>query len=235
MNEFQLKIGIENPDWLMSSREKLVLIGLLECIKPSSVIEFGYHRGGATNWLAKFAQRIISVDVNEFVNDADKKFPNVEAWNCPTNEAIKRIKAKNLKFDLAVIDADHSRKAVAMDISGLLNHTNIILMHDSFNPACRKGMLDALKDQKTHAYYLDFVPSVSKKDGLWGGLAVAWKSETPKRYQEFKQEFSSYPPLCLQNYFQLSAHVSSIKQKFHSTKCLLINNLRIYFGKLLGR
>lgn len=235
MNEFQLKIGIENPDWLMSSREKLVLIGLLECIKPSSVIEFEYHRGGATKWLAKFAQRIISVDVNEFVNDADKKFPNVEAWNCPTNEAIKRIKDKNLKFDLAVIDADHSRKAVAMDISGLLNHTNIILMHDSFNPACRKGMLDALKDQKTHAYYLDFVPSVSKKDGLWGGLAVAWKSETPKRYQEFKKEFSSYPPLCLQNYFQLSAHILSIKQKFHSTKSILINNLRIYFGKLLGR
>ena len=235
MNEFQLKIGIENPDWLMNSREKLVLIGLLECIKPSSVIEFGYHRGGATKWLSKFGERIISVDVNEFVNDADKRFPNVEAWNCPTNEAIKWIKDKNLKFDLAVIDADHSRKAVAMDISGLLNYTDIILMHDSFNPACRKGMLDALKDQKTHAYYLDFVPSVSKEDGLWGGIAVAWKSETPGRYQEFKKEFSSYPPLLLQNYFQLSAHILFIKQKVYSTKQFLINKLRIYCGKLLGR
>ena len=50
MNELQEKIGILNPDWLMSTREKLGLIGLLHCLKPKKVLELGYHRGGATKW-----------------------------------------------------------------------------------------------------------------------------------------------------------------------------------------
>ena len=52
-------------------------------------------------------------------------------------------------------------------------------MHDSFNPECRRGILDALKSQNSHAFYLDFMPSILKKDGLWGGFAIAWKSENP--------------------------------------------------------
>jgi len=185
MNELQKKIGIQNPDWLMSSREKLGLIGLLHCLKPKKVLELGYHRGGATEWLSQFSEQVITVDVNEFVADAPNLFNNVEAWNCPTLEAASRIKKENLLFDLAIIDADHSRLAVSADINGIIEHSNIILMHDSFNPDCRQGMIDALKNQKTHAYYLDFIPSISKNDGLWGGLAIAWKSQTPGLAKEF--------------------------------------------------
>ena len=167
MNELQEKIGIQNSDWLMSTREKLGLIGLLHCLKPKKVLELGYHRGGATKWLSEFSEQLITVDVNEFVADAPNLFHNVEAWNCPTLEAASRIKKEKLFFDLAIIDADHSRKAVSADINGIIEHSGIILMHDSFNPDCRKGMVDALKKQDSHAYYLDFIPSVSKNDGLW--------------------------------------------------------------------
>ncbi len=87
MNELQEKIAISNADWLMSAREKLGLIGLLFCLNPKKTLELGYHRGGATKWLAEFSEKVITVDVNEFVSDAPNQFHNVEAWNCPTLEA----------------------------------------------------------------------------------------------------------------------------------------------------
>ena len=235
MNDFQEKIGIANPDWLMSAREKLCLIGLLNTMKPDRVIELGYHRGGATFWLSKFAKKVITVDVNEFVTNAEKEYPNVEAWNYPTLEAIDRIKEENLFFDLAIIDADHSRKAVSADVKGLLEHADIILMHDSFNPDCRKGMIDTLESQKSHAYYLDFMPSVSKGDGLWGGLALAWKSKTAGPSIEFYQEKSPYPPTALQNSLRLIPKMNSIKDSIFIFLGSFISKSKILGGRLRGR
>ena len=74
MIELEDKLSIDNKDWQMSCREKLGMIGLLACLKPKKVIEFGYHRGGATKWLSQFAEKVISVDVNKFVSDASTKF-----------------------------------------------------------------------------------------------------------------------------------------------------------------
>ena len=235
MLELQEKLGISDSDWLMSAREKLTLIGLLHCLKPSRVIEFGYHRGGATKWLSQFSEKVITVDVNEFVSDAPNLFQNVEAWNCPTLEAIEKIKGDNLYYDLAIIDADHSRKAVAKDVAGLLGHADIILMHDSFNPECRKGMLDSLSKQRTHAYYLDFISAVNKHDGLWGGLAIAWKSEKPGSYSEFERECSPFTPLAIQNSLRISPYFQTFKQIFPSLLTYVLNRTKILGGKLLGR
>ena len=235
MNELQKKIGILNPDWLMSTREKLGLIGLLHCLKPKKVLELGYHRGGATKWLSELSEQVISVDVNEFVSNAPNLFHNVEAWNCPTLEAASRVKRENLFFDLAIIDADHSRKAVSADINAIIEHSDIILMHDSFNPDCRKGMLDALQNQKSHAYYLDFIPSVSKKDGLWGGLAIAWKSQTPGLIKEFEKEMSSFIPVAIQNSFRIQPAITATKAKASVFKQSTFSKLKITLGRLLGR
>jgi len=235
MNELQKKIGIQNPDWLMSSREKLGLIGLLHCLKPKKVLELGYHRGGATEWLSQFSEQVITVDVNEFVADAPNLFHNVEAWNCPTLEATSRIKKEKLFFDLAIIDADHSRKAVAADINGIIEHSDIILMHDSFNPDCRKGMIDALKKQNSHAYYLDFITSISKSDGLWGGLAIAWKSDHPGPQVEFKREFSSFKIINFQNELRIFQKIKSIKNSFNKFCNFLSTKIRIYGGNLINK
>ena len=236
MNELQEKIGIQNLDWLMSTREKLALIGLLHCLKPKKVLELGYHRGGATKWLSELSEQVISVDVNEFVSNAPNLFHNVEAWNCPTLEAASRVKRENLFFDLAIIDADHSRKAVSADINAIIEHSDIILMHDSFNPDCRKGMLDALQNQKSHAYYLDFIPSVSKKDGLWGGLAIAWKSlKTPGLIKEFEKEMSSFIPVAIQNSFRIQPTITATKAKASVFKQSTFSKLKITLGRLLGR
>ena len=235
MNEFQEKIGILNSDWLMSSREKLGLIGLLHCLKPKKVLELGYHRGGATKWLSEFSEHVISVDVNEFVSNAPDLYLNVEAWNCTTLEAASRIKKNKLFFDLVIIDADHSRKAVSADINGVISHSDIILMHDSFNPDCRKGMIDALKNQKSHAYYLDFIPSISKNDGLWGGLSIAWRSKTPGLAKEFAKEMSSFAPVAIQNSFRVTPTITKIKESISVLKESTFSKVKITIGRLLGR
>jgi len=235
MIELEDKMNITNPDWQMSCREKLCLIGLLECLKPKKVIEFGYHRGGATKWLSQFAEKVISVDVNEFVTEASKNHANVEPWRCTTGEAINKIKADNLSFDLAIIDADHSRKAVANDVSGILPHTEVILMHDSFNPACRRGMLDALTSQNSHSFYLDFMPSIIKEDGLWGGFAIAWKSENPGAKKEFLGEKSPYSVVCLQSIFHLKSMLLQLKHFISRIEQNSISKLRIFAAKILGK
>ena len=235
MNELQEKIGILNPDWLMSTREKLGLIGLLHCLKPKKVLELGYHRGGATKWFSEFSEKVISVDVNEFVPNAPNLFHNVEACHCPTLEAASRIKAENLFFDLAIIDADHSRQAVSADINGIISHSDIILMYDSFNPDCRKGMIDALENQKSHAYYLDFIPSVSKGEGLWGGLAIAWKCQTLCQAQEFAKEISSFAPLVIQNYFRITPVINTTNVKLSAFKEFVFSKIKITGGHLLGK
>ena len=235
MIELEDKMNITNPDWQMSCREKLCIIGLLECLKPKKVIEFGYHRGGATKWLSQFAEKLISVDVNEFVSEASKKYSNVEPWKCTTGEAINKIKADNLSFDLAIIDADHSRRAVANDVSGILPHAEVILMHDSFNPACRRGMLDALQSQNSHAFYLDFIPSILKRDGLWGGFAIAWKSETPRPQKEFLGEESPYSAVWLQSSVHFKSKFLQLKHFFSQIVQNTISKLRICAGKILGR
>ena len=235
MNELQEKIAISNADWLMSAREKLGLIGLLFCLKPKKTLELGYHRGGATKWLAEFSEKVITVDVNEFVSDAPNQFHNVEAWNCPTLEAASRIKKEKLFFDLAIIDADHSRKAVSADINGIIEHSDIILMHDSFNPDCRKGMVDALEKQDSHAYYLDFIPSVSKNNGLWGGLAIAWKSQKPGLAKEFAKEISSFTSVAIQNSFRVTPRINTAKERISNFKESAFSKIRITAGRILGK
>jgi hypothetical protein len=235
MIDFEEMMNIANENWLMSTREKLSLIGLLQCMKPKLVVEFGYHRGGATKWLAEFAEKVISVDVNEFVSEASAKYPNVEPWNCSTAEAIHRIENQSLSFDLALIDADHSRSAVLNDIQGILPYANVILMHDSFNPQCRKGMISALKSQNSHAYYLDFIPSILKADGLWGGLAIAWKSQKRGSVNEFTGEKSSFPAVFRQSIFHSRSKIIHLNHWLTKFRQSTISKLSILCGKLLGR
>jgi hypothetical protein len=229
------RLGIRNPDWLMSTREKLCLIGMLELLKAKRTLEFGYHRGGATNWLSKYSEEVITVDVNVYVHEAEKLYPNITSWNIPTQEAVARINRDKQTFDLAIIDADHSREAIANDLKGLIDHAEIILMHDSSNPSCRKGMLDALKHQDSHAYNLDFVTSSIKHDGLWGGLGVAIRSENPGRMKEFNGEFSPYNYLYLHHSLSLANKCTAGAEKLKTHLMRTINRIKVKVGGALAK
>jgi predicted O-methyltransferase YrrM len=232
MIELQEILKIKDKDWMMSTREQLVLIGLLHSLKPNNVIEFGYHRGGATRWLSEFSNNVITVDASNNVLQAEQKFNNVEVWHFSTKQAVERINKKNINFDLALIDADHSKKAVIEDIKGLINVTEIIIMHDSFNPNCRSGMKHALEQQNSHAYYLDFIPAMSKHDGLWGGFAIAWKSENPGPKKEYENEHSLFIPAVAQNIFRFNNILKNLKSYLKRKLQFTISSLRILGGKI---
>lgn len=235
MDRLEKKLDIHNPDWLMSANEKLCLIGLLNLLKPKNSIEFGFHKGGATHWLAELAESVITVDVNQAVIEAQNRYCNVTSWNFPTSEAIERIRKEKRFFDFAIIDADHSRNAVARDLQGILPFADLIMLHDSSNPDCRRGMLDILENQDSHAYNLDLINSSIKHDGLWGGIGVAFRSKKGGWMKEFEKEFSPYNYLLAHHSFQLNKKFYSTISKFSRSTRKVLDFLRIKLGNLSNK
>ena len=92
-----------------------------------------------------------------------------------------------------------------------------------------------MKTQKTHAYFLDFIPSSLKHDGLWGGTGIAWKSNNPGLSEEFPGEISPYNAISRQNLWHFKSKISGIKNLLCAKKQSIIKNSRILGGKLLGR
>lgn len=173
--------------------------------------------------------------MNEFVGSAEHEFPNVTSWNNSTKDAINRIKKDNHHFDLVLIDADHSRKAVSGDLSDILEHAEIILMRDSSNPSCRRGMPDILQNQGTHSYNLDFICSSIKHDGLWGGLGVAIRSSKPQLMKEFKGEISPYIYLRIHDCLSMLRKLKGVASWSASTCGRSIAKVKVKLGKLASK
>ena len=92
-----------------------------------------------------------------------------------------------------------------------------------------------LKKQDSHAYYLDFIPSVSKNEDLWGGLAIAWKSQTPSLAKEFAKEISSFTPVAIQNYFRITPRIITAKESISNFKESAYSKIKITGGRILGK
>jgi hypothetical protein len=85
----------------------------------------------------------------------------------------------NIAVEFVLIDGDHSAAGVKRDISCLLTYVPkkplFVALHDSFNPQCRQGMLEAGWERSPYCHWvdLDFVPGKLGERQLWGGLALA--------------------------------------------------------------
>jgi len=97
---------------------------------------------------------------------------------------IERANVERLDIGFILIDGDHSREGVGSDIGAVLKYvpvsSTVVLMHDSFNPECRRGIAEAPWQQSlhVHAVDLDLVPGVYWNppvhgSSLWGGLGIA--------------------------------------------------------------
>ena len=83
--------------------------------------------------------------------EAAKYFPNAEFIAGRSQEklpgALRTIEERGLKLEFVLIDGDHGEDGVRGDIDCILKYKPktpcYILMHDSFNPFCREGMLSA--------------------------------------------------------------------------------------------
>lgn len=209
-------------DWLMTDAERSALETLLSTLRPECAIEVGTYRAGSLRVLAKHAKRVYSIDIDpSCAQRYSAEFPNVEFIVGQSREVLpallRKLEAEGVHVGLILIDADHSRRGVREDINMALalrpkQHPTYIVVHDSFNPACRRGMKEAnwSSNPCVHLVELDFVVGrfVSREEPdsyrqMWCGLALAILLPQPRTGEIIIHENES---LMFRTAFWHSAH-----------------------------
>lgn len=188
--EIAQRLDGNHDEWLMTDAERATLHSVLATLKPQCAIEIGVYRAGSLAILASHSRKVYALDKNpacaaEFAG----RFPNVEFITGPSQETlpglIGRMQAAGEDLDFVLIDADHSEEGIRQDINNILRYQPrrplYMIMHDSFNPGCRRGMMHAGWADNPHAHMLelDFVTGrfITGEEGassrqMWCGFAL---------------------------------------------------------------
>ena len=183
--------------WQMSPSEQVMIRNLVKHLKPKAAIEIGTRFGGSLQVLAKFCDRVYTLDNDPKVEDRLKgRFDNVDYLMGPSNETLPplldRLQRENTEVSFVLVDGDHSTEGVRRDLDNLLRYKPstllYIVIHDSFNPGVRRGLRTAnwAGNPYVHRVELDFVAGGVATDPrvrhqLWGGgLAIAILSPEPR-------------------------------------------------------
>lgn len=185
-------------DWLMTDAERSALETLLATLRPECAIEVGTYRAGSLRVLAKHAKRVYSIDIDpSCAQRYGAEFSNVEFIIGQSRDVfpalLRRLEDEGVHVGFVLIDADHSRRGVRDDLNIALalrpKCPTYIVAHDSFNPACRRGMKEAnwSANPFVHLVELDFVVGrfVSREEPdsyreMWCGLALALLLPQPR-------------------------------------------------------
>jgi hypothetical protein len=178
--------------WQMTQCERIALSSLVHRSKASVAIEVGTYKGGSLQVIAPKVDKVYSLDIDPQVQQSLRPiFSNVEFLVGNSAEIlpnlVNAINQRREDLGFVLIDGDHTAEGVKRDINSVLQikplRSIFILMHDSFNPDCRQGILQANWQQCpwVHSVELDFVPGVfhavahdqASARSMWGGLAVA--------------------------------------------------------------
>jgi hypothetical protein len=186
-------------DWLMTRWEKYAFDAFLSWLQPGLALEVGTYRGGSLQVIAKHAARVISVDLIEGPKrELSSRFPHVDfqvgdsAELLP--ELIGSLNQSGDALEFVLIDGDHSTSGVRRDIESVLKIVPrkplYIVMHDSFHPPCREGILEVDWASHPHVHFVevDFVPGVYFREGtaqirpgaMYGGFALACLRSEPR-------------------------------------------------------
>lgn len=174
--------------WMMSPAEQVALAFLLQQLRPKIAIEIGTRFGGSLQVLSHYCEHVYAIDIDQDVpKRLGGKFSNVDFLIGPSDEKLPplltRLGRERAPLEFALVDGDHSTNGVRKDIDHLMRFRPTvplyIVMHDSFNPACREGLRQAqwASNPYVHVVELDFVPGTVNpapafRDQLWGGLAL---------------------------------------------------------------
>lgn len=183
--------------WMMSPSEQAAMVYLLEHRSPRVAIEIGTRFGGSLQVLSRYSERVYSLDIDpEVPGRLEGRHSNVEYLIGPSDETlpplIERLEAEGAEIGFVLVDGDHSAEGVRRDINNVLRIRPkaelLVVMHDSFNPECRRGLCEAAwaSCPQVHAVELDFVcgtvnPSPKFRGQLWGGLALGVLRPEPRR------------------------------------------------------
>lgn len=214
--------------WQMSRCEKFLLASLVDQADASVAIEIGTYQGGSLQVISEKSEKVYSLDINEKNQEALRsQFPGVEFLVGESRillpKLIEKLQSESAPLGFILVDGDHSTETVRNDINTLLKFTPnqpiYIVLHDSFNPECRKGMLTAdwKKCPYVHFVEIDFVPGKFFREGLdivqprsmWGGMAVAVM--LPER-RDFELEISESQRDLFELILANSIHIENTKK-----------------------
>jgi hypothetical protein len=188
--------GCLTQEWQMSDSERLGLAAVLQRLSPHCAIEIGTYRGGSLSLIAQYADKVFSIDIDPSIPEKFNQFANVSFLTGPSQVImpmlLQALDDAEMPVEFVLIDGDHSAAGVKRDIDILLDYVPkkplIVMLHDGFNPECRRGMLEADWQKSPYVQYvdLDFIPGRVIEHGgdgegeMWGGLAMAYFSPTKR-------------------------------------------------------
>lgn len=204
--------------WEMVNAEKIALLNLLNDIKPAIAIEIGTKNGGSLQLIAASSKSVFSLDIDPGVKELANTFKNVSFIIGDSKETLPKLlddlSSSGQQPDFILIDGDHSLNGVKMDIQHILKmkitKPLVVLMHDSFNPDCRKGMLEV--DYESYPCVelvdIDFVqgiysPNERTKGEMWGGFGIIYLNREAKRKEPLVKQSNSYS---YERMYKLSSH-----------------------------
>lgn len=205
----------ESLQWQMSRAEKHCLINLMETLRPDYSIEIGTYQGGSLQVISKYSTNVTTIDISDSPkNKLQSKFDNVEFVVNESHKELtslfKRIEAEGRALNFVLVDGDHTKTGVYRDLEAILSyphqHDLVIILHDSFNPDCRKGMkaIDYQKYPQVSYVELDYICGSfwanSTYREMWGGFAMvkvegllsqANPSNQAEIFQSYQREFET--------------------------------------------
>lgn len=183
--------------WLMGADARCAMLYLLQHVQPECAIEIGTRFGGSLSAITRHAKRVFSLDIDPTCEDRlSSRFPNVEfiagSSHVTLAPLLARLAEERAALSFVLIDGDHSADGVRLDVEPLLDYVPqcplYVLMHDSFNPECRRGMLEAPWRESPYVHWVsvDFVAGgidASRGPGrgqMWGGFGLAHLRPEPR-------------------------------------------------------
>jgi predicted O-methyltransferase YrrM len=182
----------------MAYNEAAVFQALLSNLKPKYAVEIGTETGATLAVIARHAEHAVSIDIDPKVKaELSPAFANVKFITGSSHDVLpvllQKLAAENTNPDFLFVDGDHSAEGVRKDLEFILSvcptRPMTVLMHDSFNPHCRQGILSARWSQNPFCHFVDvdFSPGVlhpdeSIKGQMWGGLGYALFLPEPRKH-----------------------------------------------------
>jgi hypothetical protein len=186
-----------SPDnWQMTPGERSALIGLLERLQPRTILEFGTGFGGSTAVFDHYADAVVTVDRENLAPNVLATLRHTTFRQMTTVRAAEELLHERRHFDLALVDADHAEEAVAADVRHALQLADVILCHDAFYPATRRGIATAVRGADIFCD-LEFVPGVLHRQGLFGGFALIIPGISARERYVYEPRVSPQPYLSL--------------------------------------
>jgi glycosyltransferase involved in cell wall biosynthesis/cephalosporin hydroxylase len=188
--------GCVLTQWQQENSERLAIAAVLARHRPRCSIEIGTYRGGSLSLIRQYSDLVFSIDIDPAAPEPLRHFPNVSFLTGPSRAILpilfRELDHATIPVGFILVDGDHSEQGVAGDIACILDYIPkaplFVMLHDSFNPDCRRGMLAASWARSPYVRWvdIDFVPGRLVENGgpfdgeLWGGLGMAYLTPVPR-------------------------------------------------------